>query len=120
VAAPEIRLAAVTLPATSLGAAPEVMAASGPGTLFSEMTLANMASRAITGDPIRGCQERTGSISRARPMSAPASPSGHKAAIAADIREFADALITLGELRDSGLLTDEEFTDQKDRLLARS
>jgi PPE-repeat protein len=119
VAAPEIRLAALTLPATSLGAAPEVMAASSPGSLFSEMTLANMASRAISGTPTRGCQERTGSISRARPVSTPTSPSGHGTTIGADIREFAEALVTLGDLRDSGLLTDEEFTDQKERLLAR-
>ena len=118
VAAPEIRLAAVTLPSTSLGAAPEVMAAS-PGSLFSEMTLANMASRAISGTTTRGCQERTGSISRSRPVSTPTSPSGHGTTIAADIREFAKALVTLGDLRDSGLLTDEEFNDQKGRLLAR-
>jgi PPE-repeat protein len=118
VAAPEIRLAALTLPATSLGAAPEVMAAS-PGTLFSEMTLANMASRAIGGTTTRGCQERTGSISRSRPVPTPTSPSGHGTTIAADIREFAEALLTLGDLRDSGLLTDEEFNDQKERLLAR-
>jgi PPE-repeat protein len=117
VAAPEIRLAAVTLPSTSLGAAPEVMAAS-PGSLFSEMTLANMASRAISGTTTRGCQERTGSISRSRPGSTPTSPSGHATTIAADIREFAEALVTLGDLRDSGLLTDEEFTEQKERLLA--
>jgi PPE-repeat protein len=118
VAAPEIRLAAVTLPATSIAAAPEVMAAS-PGTLFSEMTLANMASRAISGTPTRGCQERTASISRSRPESTPTSPSRHGTTIAADIREFAEALVTLGDLRDSGLLTDEEFNDQKERLLAR-
>jgi PPE-repeat protein len=119
VAAPELRLAALTLPATSLGAAPEVMAAS-PGTLFSEMTLANMASRAVGGSTNRGCQERTGSISRARPGSTTTtSPSGHGATIATDIREFAEALVALGDLRDSGLLTDEEFTEQKERLLAR-
>ena len=106
------------MPATSLGAAPEVMAAS-PGTLFSEMTLANLASRAITGNPSRGCQERTGSISCSRPVPTPTSPSGHEKTIAADIRQFAEALITLGDLRDSGLLTDEEFNDQKERLLAR-
>jgi PPE-repeat protein len=119
VAAPEIRLAAVTLPTTSLGAAPEVMAAS-PGSLFSEMTLANMASRAISGTTTRGCQERTGSISRSRPGSTPTSPSGHGTTMAADIREFAEALVTLGDLRDSGLLTDEEFNAQKERLLARA
>ena len=118
VAAPEIRLAAVTLPAANLAAAPEVMAAS-PGSLFSEMTLANMASRAITGTATRGCQERTGWISHSRSVTTPTSPSGHGTAIAADIRQFAEALITLGDLRDSGLLTDEEFNAQKERLLAR-
>jgi PPE-repeat protein len=119
VAAPEIRLAALTLPTTSLGAAPEVMAAS-PGSLFSEMTLANMASRAIGGNPTPGRrQERFGSIPCARPVSTPTSPTGHTTAMAADIREFAEALVTLGDLRDSGLLTDEEFSDQKERLLAR-
>ena len=118
VAAPEIRLAALTLPAANIAAAPEVMAAS-PGSLFSEMTLANMASRAISGTTTRGCQERTGSISRSRPVSTPTSPSGHGTTMAADIREFAEALVTLGDLRDSGLLTDEEFNDQKGRLLAR-
>ena len=117
-AAPEIRLAALALPATTLDAAPAVFAGS-PGSVFSEMTLANMAGRAITGTTTRGCQERTGSISRSRPISTPTSPSGHGTTIASDIREFAEALVTLGDLRDSGLLTDEEFNAQKERLLAR-
>jgi PPE-repeat protein len=30
-----------------------------------------------------------------------------------------DATVTLGDLRDSGLLTDEEFNQQKERLLVR-
>jgi PPE-repeat protein len=119
VAAPEIRLAALTSPSAGLGAAPEVMASSSPGSLFREMTLANMAGRAITGTTTRGCQERTGSISRSRTVSTPTGPSGHGTAIAADIRQFAEALVTLGDLRDSGLLTDKEFSDQKERLLAR-
>ena len=120
VAAPEIRLAALTAPSASLGATPEVMAAS-PGTLFSEMTLANMASRAITGTPTLGRrQERIGSINCARPGSTtPTSPTGHTTAMAADIEEFATALIKLGDLRDSGLLTNEEFSKEKERLLAR-
>ena len=37
--------------------------------------------------------------------------------MAADVQEFADALVKLGDLRDSGLLTDEEFNQQKQRLL---
>ncbi|MDT7740119.1 MAG: hypothetical protein QOK09_3488 [Mycobacterium sp.] len=120
VAAPEIRLAAVTLPATSLGAAPEVLAAS-PGSLFSEMTLANMAGRAISGTPTPGRrQERIASVACARPLSTtPTSPTGHMTAMAADVHEFAEALVKLGDLRDSGLLTNEEFSKEKERLLAR-
>lgn len=119
VAAPEIRLAALTSPTASLGAVPEAITGSSPGALFSEMTLANMASRAISGTASSGRPERTGSTSPSRPVSTPTSPSGHGTTMAADIRQFAEALITLGDLRDSGLLTDEEFNAQKDRLLAR-
>jgi PPE-repeat protein len=119
VAAPEIRLAALASPAASLGAAPQVVAASSPGSLFSEMTLANMASRAICGTPTPGRPERTGPISRTRPTQTSPSASGHGKAIAADIHEFAEALMKLGDLRDSGLLTDEEFNQQKERLLAQ-
>jgi hypothetical protein len=109
----------MTLPTASLGAAPEVMAAS-PGTLFSEMTLANMAGRAISGTPTPGRrQESIGSMLRARPTQTPASVSGRMTAMAADVHEFAEALVKLGDLRDSGLLTDEEFNAQKERLLAR-
>jgi PPE-repeat protein len=118
VAAPEVRLAALAAPSAGLGAAPEVMATSNPGALFSEMTLANMASRAITGTATPGCQERAGSTSRSRPLSTPTPTSGRGKAIAADIREFAEALCTLGDLRDSGLLTEEEFNTQKELLLA--
>jgi PPE-repeat protein len=118
VAAPEIRLAAMTLPATSLGAAPEVFAAN-PGSVFSEMALANMASRAMSGARTPGRQERIASSSRARPGPTPKAPSGHMTVIADDIREFAELLVKLGDLRDAGLLTDEEFNEQKERLLAR-
>jgi len=118
VAAPEIRLAALTSPATSLAAAPEVLASS-PGSLFSEMTLANMAGRALSGTPTLGRQGRIEAMSRARPLQTSPSPSGHAATIAADVHEFAAALMKLGDLRDSGLLTDDEFTEQKERLLAR-
>jgi PPE-repeat protein len=117
VTAPQIRLAAATVPTTSgLAAAPEVFASS-PGSLFTEMTLANMASRAIGGNPTPGRrQDRIESIPCTRPVSTPTSPSGHMTAMAADVREFADALVRLGDLRDSGLLTDQEFTEQKERL----
>lgn len=52
-AAPAIRQVAAALPATSLSAAPEGFAG-GPGSLFSEMTLASLAGRAIGGTASTG------------------------------------------------------------------
>jgi hypothetical protein len=84
------------------------------------MALANMASRAITGTAIPGRQERVASVACARHASTtPNSPPPHRTAIAVDISEFAVALVKLGDLRDSGLLTEEEFSKEKERLLAR-
>jgi PPE-repeat protein len=122
VAAPEIRLSALTLPTTGLGAVPEVFAAS-PANLLGEMTLANMAGNAISGTRTPGRrQERIASVTCARPVSTSTTatwPTGHMTAIAADVHEFAEALVKLGDLRDSGLLTNEEFSKEKERLLAR-
>jgi PPE-repeat protein len=114
-AAPAIRLAAVALPATSLGAAPEVFAGS-PGSLFSEMALASMAGRAIGGTVSPGRRERIGATTRACPAPSPKSPGGPITGLA-EIRELTELLGKLGVLRDSGILTDEEFNEQKQRLL---
>jgi hypothetical protein len=108
--APAIRLAALAQPATSLTAAPEVFA-SGPGSLFSEMAMASIAGRAIRGTVSPAAREHVGATTRLRPASPPrllGSPAG----IAAELRELA-------ELRDSGILTDEEFGEVKRRLLGR-
>ncbi len=110
-AAPAIRLAAVALPATSLSAAPEVFAGS-PGSLFSEMAMANMAGRAIGGTVSPGGQEYVGATTRPRPAQPQRLPGSSLTGIAAELRELA-------ELRDSGILTDEEFSEQKRRLLGR-
>ena len=120
-AAPAIRLATVALPAlpvTNLGAAPEVFAGS-PGSLFSQMALASMAGRAIGGPVSPGGRERSGAPTRAYPAPPPTSPRGPMTGIADEIREFAELLGKLGVLRDSGLLTEEEFSEQKQRLLGR-
>ena len=115
-AAPAIRLTAVALPATSLGAAPEVFAGS-PGSLFSEMALASMAGRAIGGPVSPGRWERIGANTRAYPAPSPRSPGGPLEGIAAEIGELTELLGKLGALRDSGILTNEEFNEQKQRLL---
>jgi len=118
VAAPAMKLAAVALPTTSLGAAPEVFVGS-PGSLFSEMAMASMTGRAISGTFSPGHRERIGTTARARPAPAHESPSAQMTGIAAEIREFTELLGKLGVLRDSGLLTEEEFSEQKQRLLGR-
>ena len=118
-AAPAIRLAAVALPAlpaTSLGAAAEVFAAS-PGSLFSQMALASMAGRAIGGPVNPRQRERTGATTRVCPAPSPKPPGGPITGIA-EMREVAELLGKLGSLRDSGILTGEEFNEQKRRLLA--
>jgi len=112
-----IRPLAVALPATT--AAAEVSAGS-MGSLFSQMALAGMAGRAMAGTggaggaPGRG--ERIGAPTTsgktkdtAEPPESPAG--GPLISIAAELRELAS-------LRDAGILTDEEFTEQKKRLLA--
>lgn len=109
-AAPAIRLAAVALPATSLSAAAEGFTA-GPGGLFSEMALAGMAGRAIGGTAGLGRRDRGEVTTRAHPALPHVSQDGPVTKIAAALRELA-------ELRDCGILTDEEFVEQKRRVLA--
>jgi PPE-repeat protein len=110
-AAPAIRLAAAVLPATSLSSAPEVFASS-PGNLFSGMALASMAGRALGGTVVPGSGEQAGESTRARPAPPQRLPGSPFTGIAAELRELA-------ELRDLGILTDEEFSEQKRRLLGR-
>jgi PPE-repeat protein len=118
-AAPAVRLAALALPATSLGAAPEVFAGS-PGSLLSQMALASMAGRAIGGPVGPGRWERIGATTRAWPAPSPRSPGAPTTGIAAEINELAELLGKLGALRDSGILSDVEFNEQKRRLLGAS
>jgi hypothetical protein len=110
-AAPAIRLAAVALPATSLSAAAEVVAGS-PGSLFSEMALASMAQRAMGGTVSPGSGKHVGATTCARPAAPQSLPGAQITGIGAELRELA-------ELRDSGILTDEEFSELKRRVLGR-
>ncbi len=108
-ATPAVRPLAIALPATSLGAAAEA-SSGGAGSLFGEMAVASMAGRAMagTGAPARG--ERV-KADQQEPAAAPQSgPTGPITSIAAELRE-------LDSLRDQGILTEEEFNEQKQRLL---
>lgn len=121
-AAPEIRTTTYASPAApSTAAAP-----AGIATAFSQMALAGMVGSALGGAVGRARQESAGSTNSERPEPPQGSaelpqrsseppqqaPAISVAEMAADIRE-------LGQLRDSGLLTEAEFAEQKRRLLSR-
>ena len=109
-AAPAIRPAALPLPATSVGAAADTALTVGTGSPLGDMAVGATASRALssalgTGRPERARATTTGeteSLERG----------GVVKGIAAELRELA-------ELRDSGVLTNEEFLELKRRLLGR-
>ncbi|OBI41334.1 hypothetical protein A5707_07685 [Mycobacterium kyorinense] len=109
-AAPEIRAVGYALQASSLAAAPTALAGTA-GTAFSEMALAGMGGSALAGTVGSARAERAGVAAgrRAKPPQTP--PPSPAASLANDLREFA-------ALHDEGILTDEEFSEQKRRLLS--
>jgi PPE-repeat protein len=122
-AAPAIRPAALALPATSVGAAAEAAAAaapSGTGSLFGSMAAASMAGRAMAGTGAKGRERSRAETAQAtrnpkektdESSTIPqVSPGGPITSIAAELRELAS-------LRDAGILTQQEFEEQKKRLL---
>jgi PPE-repeat protein len=125
-AAPEIRALAAALPATSVAAVET--SASSTGAVFSQMALAGMAGRALAGSPGTGgtggagrrerIGERVGSpIPKPSEPAQPESPAVAKSPAGGPITSIAAELRELASLRDSGILTEEEFTEQKRRLL---
>ncbi len=118
-AAPAYRPVAYTLPLTAAGAAPEMVAGGSSGSLFSEMALAGLAGSAVGGTAAlgRGDQRiRTTSRDISRPRQRP--DSGAVTEIAAELRELATrAQSLLAKLADSGLMTDDQITEQKRRFL---
>jgi PPE-repeat protein len=135
VSTPAVRPISYTLPAlpeSGAGAVPAVAAEASSSSTLSEMALAGMAGRAMAGTVGTGVS-RTGKAPKGAraAVRAPgtASTGGNAAAgdkdqaprdepravvtgVAAELREFA-------KLRDEGILTDEEYTEQKNRLLGR-
>lgn len=109
--APAMQTVAFALPASSLSAAADGLASSG-GNLFSELALAStaMAGRTVGATVGPGRWTRVvasaGSGAPLQQMS-PSCP----------LTGIADELGKLAQLRDSGILTDEEFSRQKRRLL---
>ena len=112
-AAPAVRPAALALPATSVGAAAQASSGSS-GSLFGEMAAASMAGRAMGGAGGAGRAERVrAATQKGKPdgTAVPQVPAGGPiTSIAAELRELAS-------LRDAGIITEDEFLEQKQRLL---
>ena len=116
--APAIRTLSYTAPAAGPAGAAAAPAAAmfaegSAGTAFSQMALAGMGGSALAGSVSRGRQEMSQPPASTGRPAAPDPPTENPVTgIAAEIREF-------GELRDRGLITDEEYNEQKQRLLGR-
>ncbi|OBY32297.1 PPE family protein, SVP subgroup [Mycolicibacter kumamotonensis] len=128
--APEIRTLSYTTPLAGpgVGGAPAASLA-GAGSAFSQMALAGMGGSALAGSVSRGRGGADAAAAAAKVQmphraagSGADSPAGEAdgdgkpgpsmMGIAAEIREFA-------ELRDRGLITNDEYNEQKMRLLGR-
>jgi PPE-repeat protein len=133
IATPAVRPTAVTLPALSEAAAAGESMPGVSGSTLSEMALAGMAGRAMAGTVGTSVSRSAGKAAKganaatrteaalttnstAATADNDASPQEKPRAVvtgvAAELREFT-------KLRDEGILTDEEYTEQKNRLLGR-
>jgi PPE-repeat protein len=108
-AAPEIRTVARALPMASATTDPPLLTGVS-GNLFSDMALAGLAGRAAAGNVGLSCRERAVVVNKRTesPWGSLDSPI---------TRSSIQLLRELADLHDSGVLTDDEFTEQKRRLL---
>jgi PPE-repeat protein len=133
VATPAVKPISYTLPTlqeTTASATAAPAAEAGSGSTLSQMALAGMAGRAMAGTgvgkvagkaakggraPARAAEPATTNSTAAtadKDAAPPDKPRPVVTGVAAELREFA-------KLRDEGILTDEEYTEQKNRLLGR-
>ncbi|WP_156688813.1 PPE family protein, SVP subgroup [Mycobacterium sp. Marseille-P9652] len=127
IATPAVRPMAFTLPTLPAAAAGAVEAGSAAGSsTFAQMGLAALAGRALAGTVGgggKGGAERVPAAASEAGAAPGAAPDGEPettgpaprpvvTGVAAELREFA-------KLRDEGILTDEEYAEQKNRLLGR-
>jgi PPE-repeat protein len=130
IAAPEVRPVALTSPASSVTATAAAAAAEtaevGSGSAFNQMGLAGMLGSAMGGGTL-GTADKDGGTAADKRVAARAGDSAAtdgKAEASHDnprivVTGVAGRIRRLAKLRDEGKLTDEEFTEQKNRLLGR-
>ncbi len=124
--APEVRLIGLASPSTA------PVPANGSGLLGGMplfggaplMTLPGLGTsesrdrRAAGTHEAGGVQIRAGGSADPRADQSPTTSGGRATGTAAELREITEVLGKLGQLRDNGILTDREFSEQKQRLLA--
>ncbi|CAJ1502952.1 PPE family protein [[Mycobacterium] kokjensenii] len=110
---PELQLAALEIPEAAVASAPAVSDGPGVGVgnLVAATAAAGMAGRALAGTV--GGRETTAGRDRVKQ---PASADESTATVA-EIRERAELLRELGDLREAGLLSDAEFMEQKRQVI---
>lgn len=109
------------LPAVAATAAVPALAASETAIPFAEMAAAGLAGRATAGVG-RGRRGRAGTTTRqpsAAPEQPPQQPEQPPRPTNGPITRIAGELRELAALRDAGILTEDEFTEEKRRLLGR-
>ncbi|MEO8813815.1 MAG: PPE domain-containing protein, partial [Mycobacterium sp.] len=114
-AAPEIRTLSYAAPlAGPAGGAAPAASIGAAGTAFSQMAMAGMGGSALAGSVSRDRQGAAVTAPPGQRLVEPAQepPENPVTGIAAEIREFA-------ELRDRGLITRDEYNEQKLRLLGQ-
>lgn len=126
VAAPAVRpvaLASLVPPATGIRAAAAAAVDVDQGSTFGEMGLAGMLGRAIAGTPGADSGKPAARAAGAATIGERAATDGNGRASQGEPRIVVTGVATrirqLAKLRDQGRLTDEEFTEQKNRLLGR-
>lgn len=120
---PEVRPAALTLPAYT----PATPLEAGPASTFNDMGLAGMSGQAMAGTPDPGTSADSGTKA-SRPRTAAFTSTGTVAGGKAEVSQHNPRIVVTGvaaaireitKLRDQGMMTHEEYTEQKNRLLGR-
>jgi PPE-repeat protein len=123
VAAPEIRPTAFTTPLTTANAATAPAAEAGAANAFNQMGIGGMAGQAMAGPPAAGdTQEngKPGTHARLTPRVTGAASDGEPEATPAPrtvVTGVAAAIRDIAKQRAQGYLTEQEYTEQKKRLL---
>ena len=123
VAAPEIRSVALTSPLTGPGPAAAPAMEAGSASSFNQMGLAGMSGQAMAGPPAADANQDSGKpVTHARLAArGPGAAADDEAEVTPAPRTVvtgvAAAIREITKLRDEGRLTEEEYKEQKKRLL---